>query len=354
LGRFCLSQMSTDRKTSPVFVMGCHRSGTNLLYDTLLSAGGFAVYRGYLPVHKILIPRFGGFERVENRKRALEAWLRSKGFRRSGLNAEELSAEVMANCENGGDFIRIVMNRIARQQNVARWAVYDPDSLLHLPRVKRDIPEALFIHIVRDGRDIALSLKKMDGFRPLPWDRHSRSLVSTGIYWAWMVSKGRQHGSRFPADYLEIHYEDLVADPKRTLSKLSEFLDQELDYDRIQGVRLGRLSESNSSFRGEEQQQSPVNRWQGRLSAAELVAIESAIRDTLREFGYVPTTPRHGSLRDLGNPARRWFYQALFETKLWLKTRTAAGRLANLSALELENPENLPGNSEPGDTAPSL
>src|SRR5690242_13030155 len=57
----------TERAKSPVFVMGCHRSGTNLLYDTLLSAGGFAVYTGYLPVHKILIPRFGPFHKLENR-----------------------------------------------------------------------------------------------------------------------------------------------------------------------------------------------------------------------------------------------------------------------------------------------
>ena len=49
----------SQRKSSPVFVMGCHRSGTNLLYDMLLSSGGFALYRGYLPIYKVLVPRFG-------------------------------------------------------------------------------------------------------------------------------------------------------------------------------------------------------------------------------------------------------------------------------------------------------
>jgi hypothetical protein len=38
----------TDCKHSPVFVMGCHRSGANLLYDMLLSPGGFAMYCGQL------------------------------------------------------------------------------------------------------------------------------------------------------------------------------------------------------------------------------------------------------------------------------------------------------------------
>jgi hypothetical protein len=74
-----------DRKRSPVFVMGCHRSGTNLLYDMLLSSGGFAIYRGLIPIYNKLIPRFGSFERRANREKIVEIWLRSKGFRRAGI-----------------------------------------------------------------------------------------------------------------------------------------------------------------------------------------------------------------------------------------------------------------------------
>src|SRR5215813_11080003 len=74
----------TERSRRPVFVMGCHRSGTNLLYDTLLSAGGFAVYRGYMPFYKMLVPRFGNPAEVSNRKQLVETWLHSKGYRRSG------------------------------------------------------------------------------------------------------------------------------------------------------------------------------------------------------------------------------------------------------------------------------
>src|SRR5215467_27950 len=142
---------STDRSKCPVFVVGCHRSGTNLLYDTLLSAGGFAVYRGYLPVHKILIPRVGSLNKLENRRKAMDLWLRSKGFRRSGLDARKLTDQVLGQCRNGGDFIRLTMDEIARNQNVNRWAVYDPDALFHVQRIKADIPDALFVHIIRDG-----------------------------------------------------------------------------------------------------------------------------------------------------------------------------------------------------------
>src|ERR1700676_200183 len=93
-----------QRKRRPVFVMGCHRSGTNLLYDTLLSAGGFAVYRGYLPIYEILVPRYGSLENPRNRQKILDTWIKSKGFRRTGLRAEEISPELMAKGRSAGDF----------------------------------------------------------------------------------------------------------------------------------------------------------------------------------------------------------------------------------------------------------
>src|SRR5437899_12887600 len=109
---------TNDRRSYPIFVMGCHRSGTNLLYDTLLSAGGFAVYRGYLPIYKMLIPRFGTLEKIENRRKIMQTWLRSKGFRRSDLDANRLMKLVLDECQTGGDFIRVVMEAIAQNQGV--------------------------------------------------------------------------------------------------------------------------------------------------------------------------------------------------------------------------------------------
>jgi hypothetical protein len=326
-----------ERKNRPVFVVGCHRSGTNLLYDTLLSAGGFAVYRGYLPVYKMLIPRFGSLRRQQNRHRLMQTWLRSKGFRRSGLDSAELTAKVLQECRSGGDFIRITMDELARQQNASRWAVYDPDDVLFIPDIKRDIPEALFLHIIRDGRDIALSLRKMGGFRPLPWDRGRRSLAATALYWEWMVRKGRDHGRAIPSDYLEIHYEKLVAEPRETLVQLGKFLDHDLDYDRIQRAGLGRVREPNSSFGpgDADSKSNPVNRWKDKLSRAEIAALEAAVGECLQETGYALTLPERERRPGAAQRLMRATYFNFLETKLWLKTDTPAGRLANLTALEL-------------------
>ena len=145
---------NTERKRRPVFIMGCHRSGTNLLYDTLLSAGGFAVYRGYLPIYEILIPRFGSLESPRNREKIVDTWMQSKGFERSGLEAGPIAGKLRAECQSGGDFIRIVMDEIAKRQGAQRWALYDPDSVLNMARIKRDISNPLFVHIIRDRKSV--------------------------------------------------------------------------------------------------------------------------------------------------------------------------------------------------------
>ncbi len=327
-----------ERKRRPVFIMGCHRSGTNLLYDTLLSAGGFAVYRGYLPIYEILIPRFGSLENPRNRQKIVETWLQSKGFRRAGLEAGPLSSKLRTECRNGGDIKRIVMDEIAQSQGVQRWAIYDPDSVLNMARIMRDMPDALFVHIIRDGRDIALSLMKMGAFRPFPWSQRPRGLLETALYWDWTVHKGRQYGRQIPGDYIEIHYEELVTESRAALARLGDFLDHDLDYDRIQKAGLGRLRESNSSFRGDEKEmQNPVNRWREKLSHQQVVALEALIGRSLEEFGYLLTVDSEE--RRIGF---RWkclasVYPRFLSTKHWLKVSTPVGHLANLSALELHD-----------------
>ena len=232
------------------------------------------------------------------------------------------------------------MDSVTQSQQAQRWAVYDPDNVLHVERVKRDIPNALFVHIIRDGRDIALSLKKMGGFTPLPWDRSpTDSLVATSLYWQWMVRRGRAHGRMFPADYIEIRYEDLIINPRETLGKLSGFIDHDLDYGRIQRAGLGRLSQTNSSFREEGVQETinPLGRWKERLAHNDVAAIESTVGECLQENGYELSLPAAERRRSLKQSWMRGIYPAFLGSKLWLKLHTPVGRLANMSALEIED-----------------
>src|SRR4029077_21281238 len=104
------------RSLAPVFVLGCGRSGTKFLYHTLLSAGGFAVYHAESNAFNLLGVRFGNLARRGNRRQLLEAYFTSKLFQRTGLERKEIEERVMEDCRNAGDFLRIVMEAIARKQ----------------------------------------------------------------------------------------------------------------------------------------------------------------------------------------------------------------------------------------------
>ena len=120
---------ASTRSLAPVFVLGCGRSGTTLLYHMLLSAGNFAVYRVESNVINLLEPRFGDLSVAANKRRLLEAWYDSRLYTLSGLDKEEIAAKVMSECRNGGDFLRIIMSEMARKQGVQRWADTTPEHL---------------------------------------------------------------------------------------------------------------------------------------------------------------------------------------------------------------------------------
>ncbi len=321
-------QAVTPRSKAPVFVLGCGRSGTTLLYHMLLSAGNFAVYRVESNVINLLEPRFGDLSVPRNQRRLLDAWYNSRLYTLSGLDKPELEKRVGEECRNGGDFLRIIMEEMARKQGVERWADTTPEHLLHLPRIKQTIPSALIIHIIRDGRDVALSTEKLGYIRPLPWDRHSPTMAA-GLYWEWMVNKGRSDGRNLGGDYIEVHFEELIAHPQETLTKLGQFIDQELDYKRIQEVGIGSVSAPNTSFKsGEEQHQfSPLGRWKSGYSSEDLAALEGLIGGTLQELGYDLAAKDSESSRRANLRRMRAMYRAYFESKLFLKAKTPLGQM---------------------------
>jgi hypothetical protein len=316
-----VSALSKSRSAAPVFVVGCPRSGTTYLYHMLLSAGNFAVYRAESEVFHVLEPRFGDLSRPENKKRLLAAWFKSRLFTATGLDAEPLQEKILQECRNGGDFLRIVMEEMARHQGVTRWADCTPDHILYLPRIKQTIPNALVIHIIRDGRDVALSMEKQGYPKQLPWDRNPRLLVG-GVYWEWMTRRGREDGANLGADYVEVRYEDLVSNPREVLARLSSFIDQELHYDEILKVGIGSVSRPNTSFK-EEAGFTPVERWKKFYSAEEIAMFEGLVGASLEKLGYELLA--EGKTSNIGLQLFRMQYLSFFRGKHFLRTKTPLG-----------------------------
>ena len=260
---------------SPIFVVGCPRSGTTLLYHMLLSAGKFAIYRAETHVFNVFMPHFGNVRSPRARTKLIDEWLKTDYFRCTGLSASTLRDRILANCRNGGDFLRIVMGDIAEQQGASRWGECTPEHLLYIDKIKRDIPDAKVIHVIRDGRDVAVSLDRQRWIRPFPWDK-KQSLLVAGLYWEWMLEKGRKLGSQIRPDYMEVRFERLVAHPREELRVISAFIEQELDYDQILRCGVGSVKHPNTSFPNELKGPlfNPVGRWKGR-EAAEIRNLEN-------------------------------------------------------------------------------
>jgi hypothetical protein len=311
----------------PVFIVGCPRSGTSFLYHLLLSAGGFARFHTQMNVFDVLEPIFGDLSSPANKKLMMREWLHSKAFVVSGLDAGEIEAEVMANCSNGSDFIRIVMDAVARKQGVDRWVDSTPTNVPHMLRIGRDFPDAQFVHIIRDARDVALSLDKRRWSRPLPWDK-KRSLLAAGLYWEWIVRKGREYGTQLGPRYIEIRYEDLVEQPEAALKKIGDFLHHDLDYTHIQETSVGSVKKPLTSFKEDliDGHFSPVGRWKDRFPAAQLTQFEQLIGRYLQELGYPLSNPANGSAGSLALSKIRWTYRNFYEFKQWAKINTPLSR----------------------------
>lgn len=272
-----------DSGGKPVFIVGCPRFGTTFLYDTLLSSGKFAMYRAESDVFFRIAPAFGNLKSWSNRGRLMDAWLESDYFRRSGIDAEKLRAAVLSQCSNPGDFLRIVMEAIAREQGLHRWADNTPLHLLYLDQIKATIPNAQIVHIIRDGRDVAMSLSRLGWPACFPWDTKHRLAIS-GLYWKWLVSQGRESGRKLGPDYLELRYEELVSRPEETLARLGDFIREDLDYKYIQEKAVGTVARPNSSFPYTGELTS-IGRWKS-LPCAEGIQLSTLLSPLLSELGY--------------------------------------------------------------------
>lgn len=310
----------------PVFIVGCPRSGTSYLYHLLLSAGGFAEFHTQMNVFDVLEPIYGDLSSASSRRRMMQEWLTSKAFQVSGLDADLIEKKILAECHSASDFLRIVMEEVSCKQGVDRWVDSTPTNAPHMLRIKHDFPDAKFVHIIRDPRDLALSLDKKGWTRPLPGDK-SHSLLAAAVYWEWIVRKARKYGEQLGADYMETRYEGLVQMPAQELEKIGAFLDCDLDYERIKGRSVGSIAKPLTSFKEDLNKGSfsPVGRWKEKFPASQLSEFEALIGPYMQEMGYaLSTSGQNGSLR---MKTRHGVYSAFYGFKQWAKINTPLSRM---------------------------
>jgi hypothetical protein len=244
--------------TEPIFpfVVGCSRSGTTLV-------------RAMLDAHPLLaVPPESHFVVAFSPHRLR----RDRWFALWGIDPPDLRGL------DDADAVRAVYAAYAAAQDKPRYADKTPDYVSHLTALAARFPEARFVHVVRDGRDVALSLLEV------PWGPDS--IEGAAVHWRRQVLDGRA-ASLGPDRYRELRYEALVADPERELRSLAAWL--ELPYDHAMLRYRGRplvIPYAEHHRRLALPPTPGLRDWRRDMPAADVACFEAVAGDALRDFGY--------------------------------------------------------------------
>ena len=205
--------------TQPLILLGVSRSGTTLLRVVLDRSPGLAI-----PDESFFVPllaRRNG--RTIDAERFLDDVSRIPTIRDWGLTPADISGRVRSGMRIG-DAIAAVFEAYADAAGKPRWGDKTPMYMRHLALLEELFPEAQYVHLIRDGRDAALSFLEMpEGTFTRTW-AHPRTPAQFACLWRKEVGDARALGRRVgPTRYLEVRYEELVADAESVVREICTF-----------------------------------------------------------------------------------------------------------------------------------
>jgi len=198
-------------------------------------------------------------------------------------------------------FIDAFAARVQADAGKARWAEKTPQNIRHLEWVTARFPQAAIIHIIRDGRDVVCSMRGHPDWRWVDgeWQKVlvPRSVESYAQRWLADTTAGLAW--REDPRYVEVRYEDLVADPTGVLRSICDGIGVGIDAEWL--AQVGRAEaaatpDDVAATPDDGQTKRPdyegavsaisVGRWRADLSADEQAEVERLCGPQLRELGY--------------------------------------------------------------------
>lgn len=248
----------------PVFVGGEGRSGTTLLRVMLdahpaISCGPES--------HFLTDPAFQEFHR--HFKRTWHRRAESYGYGASDVD------------DLFRDFARNWFETYMRRQGKTRWADKTPQTIRVLPYLWELFPEARFVHMIRDGRDVACSI--------IPQRWGPNNVKDAAKRWVSCIENGVRHRAD-TARYLEVRYEHLVEHSERELRRICAFIGEafdpamltyhETDHD------LSPRTESSAHQVEKPLYTSAIGRWKRDMTPSDVRKFERIAGPTLQMLGY--------------------------------------------------------------------
>jgi hypothetical protein len=313
--------MSSPRPNPQLFVVGCPRSGTTLLQRMLDSHSMLAVANDTSFIHKPLkccVPDFKQALRKQGdvplTSEIVEFTRNYKRFQRLGLNDVQIDRAAKASTYRG--FVTALYDEFAAMSGKPIAGEKTPDFVRRIPLLHQLYPQSKFVHIIRDGRDVALSSVEWagKGIGPSKFELFEQHPVATtAMWWCWQVASGRKDGATLPKGlYHEVRYEHLVDEPDEALRGITDFLG--IPYE----PKMARYHEGKASYEPSASAKSawlPVTKglrdWQAQMSPRDLQVFEALAGDLLDALGYPrAAVAMAGDVAGEVEHCRRWWHSS--------------------------------------------
>ncbi len=293
-----------------LFVVGCQRSGTTMLQRMLDAHPRLAVAYDSLFIPRALSATPLGVDPVVD-DAIVDRVRRHPRFGRLELG-EEVLDEARAGDPRYSEFVSRIYDAYARSKGKELAGEKSPGYCRHLPRLCSVFPWVKVIHLIRDGREVALSIRD--------WGKGAAKLelwkdepIAVGaLWWRRDIVLGCDSGRVLGDDrYIETRYERLVADPEGESRRLCAFLG--LSYDeRMTQYHEGRVRKgTNLSAKAAWLPPTRGLRdWRRDLPARDVELFEAIAGDQLSMLGYERAFPTISpTIREVAQACERWWSQ---------------------------------------------
>lgn len=269
-------------KYAPVFIVGAQRSGSTFLAERLGRFDAFMTTPEAQVIKRIL--RLGASPLEKARAAEVVAMVRSD-FRYWTLGIDVSSVAMQRRLmESGGSGLaELLLDAYAEKSGkigATHWIEHSPETILDLPWLLEMLPEAKAIHVVRDGRGVLAS------FRKLQWGPHSARRVAD--YWSSTTMAAEVMGFTQPNRVRTLRYEDLLCDEKAQITMLADWISHSSGTLRAEtSFDLPKFTRKQHSLVGGEVELARLTAWRNELSARDLETFEHFARPSMVHYGYI-------------------------------------------------------------------